>query len=154
MSKFHVRVRTIYLTRAVLGLPATIIHEFAHCIVAFVLFSHIRSFSIIPRFEGNSIIYGHVHYIPKLLVFCIPISLAPLIINPAVAWLIYLYPTNYILLDMLRWYLILIILFGSVPSTTDIKYALRGLFSLSGIIVFFTVLLLYVNELPPFKYTI
>ena len=134
MDLFYVKARNIYYIRALLGLPATIVHELAHWLVAFILFSRMDRFSIMPRFEGKDIIYGQVIYAPKLKVFCIPISLAPILINPAVAWLIYTIQINSILLELIRWYLIIIILFGSVPSTTDFKMAIRGLFTFSGFV--------------------
>lgn len=134
MSLLYVKARNIYYIRALLGLPATIVHELAHWLVAFVLFSRMDSISIMPRFEGNEIIYGQVVYAPKLKVFCIPISLAPMLINPVVAWILYSIQIHSILFELIRWYLIVIILFGSVPSTTDFKMAIRGLFSSSAFI--------------------
>lgn len=134
MDLFHVKARNIYYIRALLGLPATIVHELAHWIVAFLLFSRMDSFTIMPRFEGRDIIYGQVIYAPKLQVFSIPISLAPILINPAVAWLLYTIQIDSILLEIIRWYLIVIILFGSIPSTTDFKMAIRGMFTFSGFI--------------------
>lgn len=134
MNLLYVKARNIYYIRALLGLPATIVHELAHWVVAFLLFSRIDSISVMPRIEGREIIYGQVIYSPKLRVFSIPISLAPLLINPAVAWFLFTIQIESILLDILRWYLIIIILFGSIPSTTDFKMAIRGLFTFSGFI--------------------
>jgi len=146
MSLFYVNARNIYYIRALFGLPATIVHELAHWVVAFCLFSRMDSFSILPRFEGNQIIYGQVVYAPTFSVFCVPISLAPLIINPAVAWFIYTIQTGYFLLEPLRWYLIIIITFGAIPSTADFKTALRGLFSWSGLFCVFAAFFMYYTD--------
>ncbi len=54
MDLFYVKARNIYYIRALLGLPATIVHELAHWLVALILFSRMDSFSIMPRFEGKA----------------------------------------------------------------------------------------------------
>lgn len=148
--------------KSLLFLPGTMMHEFMHYIIAVLTFSKIINFSVIPKIEWENkepirIIYGCVEYIPKLKVFHIPINLAPLLLLPISWYMLYAFGFintlydfiniyfNYKPLFTIKGFLIFILvvemLWGSRPSSQDLKNVLTGFFSIS---FFFIVLLLII----------
>ena len=99
----------------ILVLPGTIIHELSHFIVAALLLSKDISFSIWPRFHNNQVIYGSVSFIPRLQVFLIPISLAPLMLNIVTAW----YISNLNVILPIKVYLLIAVIGAAIPSSKD-----------------------------------
>lgn len=121
-------------------LPSTFLHELAHFIIALLTFSDVKGFSLIPRIENKRIVLGRVSVSPRYKVALTFVGFAPLL-NAVIAFAIYYYDVivvNRIFTFILQFYLLL----GSIPSWQDIKVAIEGLFSISGIILIFSILII------------
>ena len=140
--------------RSIIGFPATFMHEFMHALVAIIFFSKIKEINLIPKIEFSGsfyhITYGYVKTIPRLIVFNIPISLAPFlnlilffIILVKIGVIEYsieeflIIKLNYSKLFALDWfeiYLLIELFLAGFPSREDFFIAFKSLFSLSSII--------------------
>lgn len=68
--------------------PGTFLHELAHYGFALLLAGNPGTFSIIPSFEGGSMVsYGHITFVPTWW-NAATVCLAPLLVAPASAWLV------------------------------------------------------------------
>jgi len=142
------------ILKIILYFPGTFAHELAHWACA-LIFGSAKGFNIIPRREGDNLIFGSVSAAVRYKVFWIFIGAAPLV------WWVVLYmllkyyhiihavieaPKVYITLsferfispslgDLLFLWLITQLLWAGRLSMQDIKTCLAGLFSLSGAIL-------------------
>ena len=133
-------------------LPATTMHELMHFLIAILTLSKITSFNLIPKIKWDDnnpaeIIYGSVGYVPKLKMLHIPISLAPLLLIPLSWFMLYYFHIINILVDFSHLYVnystilsikgiialfaVIEMLWGSIPSTQDLKNVKDGILSLS-----------------------
>ncbi|MGO9014529.1 MAG: hypothetical protein ACLQF0_06070 [Dissulfurispiraceae bacterium] len=142
------------ILKIILYFPGTFAHELAHWACA-LIFGSAKGFNIIPRREGDNLIFGSVSAAVRYKVFWIFIGAAPLV------WWVILYmllkyyriihavieaPKVYItlsferfvspsLVDLLFLWLVTQLFWAGRLSMQDIKTCLAGLFSLSGAIL-------------------
>jgi len=150
----RLRFRAAFWGRALLLLPATLLHELSHLIVAILTGSRVHGLSLWPKIEWRdgtpvSLEYGHVRYVPRLAAAHIFVGLSPLLLFPLSAWLLhcagmYLWPLP-VRLDEVAFHhprdwicatLALYALIGAVPSKPDVANAVKGLVSPSGLLLF------------------
>lgn len=126
---------------SILRLPATILHELTHLVMAILTFSSITGFSLIPKIQKNRVVLGNVSVIPKFRGALILIGLSPLILL-IIAFFIYKYQII-IWNDWITYLILLYLVIGGIPSTQDLKSVSDGLFSISGImlLIFITILI-------------
>lgn len=108
-------------------LPSTILHELAHYLVALVLGAKPSGFSLMPKKMGtNTWQLGAVHFIPGTLSSGI-IALAPFwVLFPCSYWILKLRePSTDLSLEITAGLVGAIMLWGSIPSSTDLEIALK-----------------------------
>lgn len=139
------------ILKIILYFPGTFAHELAHWACS-LIFGSAKGFSIIPRREGDNLVFGSVSAAVRYKVFLIFIGAAPLV------WWVVLYmllkyydiihaafeaPKVYItlsferlvppsLVNLLFLWLITQLFWAGRLSMQDLKTCLAGLFSLSG----------------------
>lgn len=117
----------------IMFLTGTFFHEMAHFLVGLVTFSMPYKFSIIPKKseDGNGYILGHVKFLNSNWYNIAITSLAPVLLMP-LAYFVYDYYFFYFefnLLNFIIWiFLIVSLLFSSIPSSVDIKNIFSGNF--------------------------
>ncbi len=140
--------------KIILYFPGTFAHEFAHWVCA-LLFGSTKGFNIIPRRDGDRLIFGSVRAAVRYKVFWIFIGAAPLVWWVALYMLLKYYlimhsvieaPKVSIVLslqrlpfpsvvDLLFLWLSTQLFWAGRLSMQDIKMCLAGLFSVSGAIL-------------------
>jgi hypothetical protein len=111
-----------------LVLPATLLHEGSHWLVASVSGARPSRFSVWPRREAGRIVLGEVaiarpNWLTRGLV-----GLAPLLLLPIALLVMQHAPRPASpALHALQVYLLASLLYGAIPSWSDLKLALRGL---------------------------
>lgn len=144
----------------VLYLPGTFLHELSHAFVTILVGGKLSKFTIFPRIEEKKIVYGSVSSLVDYHFKFILIGLAPLVWWGLLIYLIlhtnfYLKLTSLntfsfeIFLDLLKilffsifsWetFLFVQLFWAGTLSKQDIKVALGGLFSISGLIFSFII---------------
>ncbi|WP_457641807.1 hypothetical protein [Persephonella sp.] len=115
--------------------PATFLHELSHILIAFLTFSRVYGISLIPKIEKNRIVLGNVKVVPVFKGVLIFIGLAPL----GLLYIAYFILSNRIIIinEWFTYILVFYLILGSKPSKQDLKSALNGLFSISGVIMLF-----------------
>jgi hypothetical protein len=157
MNKFLLFLQISFDT--IINFPATFFHEISHAFVSIVTFAKIYEINIIPKVEFHndysySIVYGYVSSAPRIKAFQILSSLAPFLL----LFIVYLMLNYYSILEIstmknhivfnfdykklfdLHWftqYILFELFIGGFPSSTDYKVALKGVFSISFLVVFF-----------------
>jgi len=126
---------------AVIVLPGTMLHEISHYLMAVICMSKITKFTVWPKLNGNSIIYGAVHHYTYFKLLLIPISLAPMFLNGFVALIVSQLTINY----MVKIYLLSVILGAALPSSADIKGMFKGMMSI-GFFLSLSIAWLYKEE--------
>lgn len=134
--------RNIY-TAWLFYLLGTFLHEMAHFMVSLLTYGKPESFSIIPKREGNSYIFGSVtstnlKWYNKFLVSLAPLLILPLVYVFDMYYFSYFEDTFYT--QLLYIFLIVVLIDNSIPSSTDFKIAFSGysyVFWLSLIFVLF-----------------
>lgn len=113
-------------TVAVISLPGTLMHEALHGLVGWLLFAKPRSFSIVPKRQGNTWILGSVGFGNLNIWNAAPVAFAPLLML-GIGWLLYehwMLPT-FLKANYLIWvasgYAVACSLFSCLPSSTDMK---------------------------------
>ncbi len=112
-------------TRIAVCLPATILHELAHWLVAFVLGGNPGLPSLWPRREGRMWVLGSVsfhatHWTAGW------VALAPFwILVPVAHWALFLHSAPGLLEQVATGALAGFALWGCIPSSTDFEVALR-----------------------------
>ena len=111
---------------AMISLPGTVMHEALHGVVGLVLFAKPKSFSILPRRQGNTWVLGSVGFTNLNIWNAAPVAFAPLLML-GIGWLLYvnwMLPT-FMMANYLIWvasgYVTACALFSCIPSSTDIK---------------------------------
>lgn len=114
----------------IVKLPATFLHELSHLLLALMTFQKVTSASIIPRRlpGGGGWLLGSVHFIPSTAIWPALVALAPMLYWTFAVYFMFQFPT----ISTIP--LVLLLLEAGVPSSQDIKLALK--YPL-GIIVFF-----------------
>jgi hypothetical protein len=132
--------------KIILLLPGTILHEFLHFIIGFVLNGKPTGFSLIPKRTKSGYILGSVSFKNITFYNAFPIAIAPVFSLIPAFYLFYLIQTQIdIQVKLLYCYLIWTFLKSSLPSTQDIKVMFMYPFGLAlylGVIylVFFRLL--------------
>ncbi len=142
------------ILKIILYFPGTFAHELAHWACA-LLFGSAKGFNMVPRREGDNLIFGSVSSSVRYKAFWIFIGAAPLIWWAVLYMLLKYYlimhavieaPKVYIslsfhrlaspsLVDLLFLWLITQLLWAGRLSMQDIKMCLAGLFSVSGAVL-------------------
>jgi hypothetical protein len=142
------------ILKIILYFPGTFAHEFSHWAFA-LLFGSTKGFNIMPRRDGDNLIFGSVSAAVRYKVFWIFIGAAPLLWWVALYMLLKYYltmhaviqaPKVYIALsfqrlaspspvDLLFLWLMIQLLWAGRLSLQDIKMCLAGLFSVSGAVL-------------------
>lgn len=73
---------------AVISLPGTFMHEALHGLVGLVLFAKPRSFSIVPKRQGDTWMLGSVGFTNLNIWNAAPVAFAPLLMV-GIGWLLY-----------------------------------------------------------------
>lgn len=109
-----------------LALPGIFVHEFAHWLIAFLLFASPSSFVLFPiRESPNAWVLGSVRFETHWWSAGF-VALAPGYLVPAAAWLITLYVTNLNLTgQILGGYAVVTLLWSAFPSGQDWRIAIR-----------------------------
>ena len=109
---------------ALLALPGTVAHEFAHFLVALVLGASPSFPSLLPERSERGWRLGSVAFRAGLL-RSVPIVLAPLALLPiALAWAVVFLPTATWPMRLLHLWLIAALAYASLPSRADLRIAL------------------------------
>ncbi len=145
------------ILKIILYFPGTFAHEFSHWVCA-LLFGSAKGFNIVPRREGDNLIFGSVSAAVRYKVFWIFIGAAPLVWWVALYRLLKYYlvmhavietPKVYITLsferlasaspvDLFFLWLATQLFWAGRLSMQDIKMCMAGLFSVSGAILIVT----------------
>ena len=116
---------------ALLALPGTVAHEFAHFLVALVLGASPSFPSLLPQRSERGWRLGSVSFRAGLL-RSVPIVLAPLALLPiALACAVVFLPTAPWPLRLLHLWLVAALAYASLPSRADLRIALPA-FALAG----------------------
>lgn len=139
--------------KAVLFLPGTFLHEFAHYLSAVIL-GQATGFSVMPRIERERIVFGSVTSRTRFRVFSSIIAVSPLVWWGVLAAVanhfgalefrsgmprLHLDPfrtklLNFSTSDLFSSWLLLQIAWAGILSETDFRNFLKGLLSASGVI--------------------
>lgn len=144
--------------RAVSYLPGTFIHELAHYLAAAV-FARPTGFRITPRIEGDAVVFGSVSCEARRKVALFFVGVAPLVWWYVLyMWLVHMgvvctgaggvHIDCRLFLSKLKSHLVLVwliaqLLWAGKLSLDDLKAAVRGLFSFSGLAMIVSVAALY-----------
>jgi len=153
----------IYYIDIFVELPGTIVHETSHLIMSIILLSKVKAFSIIPHRDGDNITYGYVEQIPKLKISNFFIGFAPSFLNLSLLYLFLIYfkiDINFSFIDyksiniynIITIYITGVILSSSILSKQDLKVAINGLFSISGIFLIFIIIYLWKFHIEKFYF--
>ena len=106
------------MIKNILLFPGVLFHELSHYVMCLILGVPVRKFNI-----SIKDISGFVeHVVPKSIIKSILISIAPGILAIFTAYfLLQYYPASFYL-DILRYYLIFIFLYTSLPSKEDTRF--------------------------------
>lgn len=111
-----------------LVLPATLLHEGSHWLVAWVSGARPSRFSVWPRREGRRIVLGEVAIARPTWLTRGLVGLAPLLLLPIAAYvLLHLRAPTEPAMHALQVYLLASLVYGAIPSLSDLKLAVRGL---------------------------
>jgi hypothetical protein len=110
--------------------PGTVLHEFAHFIVAVVLLLKVRKVSLFPEWQHHYIKLGSVTYEKADFIRGILVGIAPIFAGIAFFWMIaffQVFSTNNIGINILMGYIIFTIsstMFSSKQDLVDLVYVL------------------------------
>ena len=152
LAAVHGRIGTAGpLWQILYALPATLLHELSHLLVAFVTGGHPTGFSIIPtpRFttltDGSvrrSWVLGSVTIRNAGIIASLPTGLAPLLLIP-IAWFLYHHWFAWFPADLYHTLFLYLTVYlctaGAIPSTQDLRVAFS---SLTGVAIYGTLLAL------------
>lgn len=111
-----------------LVLPATLLHEGSHWIVAWLSGARPARFRVWPRREGRRIVLGEVAIANGSWLTRGLVGLAPLLLLPLAALgFLHAPPAATPAMQALQVYLLASLLYGALPSSSDLRLALRGL---------------------------
>ena len=148
------------IIQALSYLPGTFIHELSHYVAA-VLFARPTRFHLIPRIEGGSVVFGSVSCEARHRVAFFFVAMAPLVWWYVLyRWLVYIGVVAIaagsktihfdfsLLVTTLKSHLIWIwlmvqLLWAGRLSMTDLRVAVRGILSFSGLAMIALVAVLY-----------
>lgn len=107
-------------------LPATLVHELAHWLVAFLLGARPSFPSVVPRKEDNgSWSLGSVKFRPGMLTAGV-VALAPLLLlAPLAIWGLWFLAPGSVGTELARGLVFGFVAWGSIPSSTDWEISLR-----------------------------
>jgi hypothetical protein len=150
-------MRIRFILKFIFFFPGTFLHELAHYAAALVL-GKAEGFSVWPRVEGNSFVFGSVKSRTRYKVLSSFIAIAPLL-----WWVVLFFILRYLrvigagngmpeinfgmtvdkinyfsLSDAFLLWLFVQILWAGRPSLQDIKNFFRGLLSISGFLLLLT----------------
>lgn len=80
IGKFSLRKINSFWLHSLINLPATIAHEAAHLVMALITLAKPVSFSIIPRRDGNTWVFGSVQCARLTQFNAFPVAMAPLLL--------------------------------------------------------------------------
>lgn len=134
-------------------LTGTFFHEIAHLVVGFLTFSIPYRFSILPKKsdDGDGYIMGYVKFLNSKWYNIGIVSLAPILLIP-IAFFVYKYFFIYFdfnVKNFFIWvYIIVSLIFSSIPSSVDIGNIFQGNFlaNLFGLILAFSIVLFIYYE--------
>lgn len=114
----------VFTVVAIIYLPGTILHEYAHYLAAVILFLEVKDISIIPSWKDHSLKLGHVTYIRKDSIRGILVGIAPFFFGLLVLYGIFyfnLWSYNSVFMKSLCIYLVVIVCSTMFSSKQDLK---------------------------------
>lgn len=129
--------KIIFLLISIFFFPGTVIHELSHFFLAMILFLPVVGLDIFPKFEGQSIKLGSVHYIKKDFLRGFIVGIAPFFGAMLFFWLISYLPTN-----IFSYYLIYVVsstMFSSKKDLEDLMYLIPLILITAGIFYIFNI---------------
>lgn len=145
LRRFIKNEKTVFGIVCTVFFPGTVLHEFAHFLVALVTMHRVRSISVFPVWEKNYIKLGSVVYEKKDIPRSILVGIAPIFFGLALFWFIsafQLFPSYNMVLNLLIGYIIFAVsstMFSSKQDLVDIVYLLPILLVLFFIIYVFNI---------------
>jgi hypothetical protein len=123
--------KIIFLLISIFFFPGTVLHELSHFFLAMILFLPVVGLEIFPKFEGQSIKLGTVHYIKKDFLRGFIVGIAPFFGAMLFFWLISYLPAN-----IFSYYLIFVVsstMFSSKKDIEDLLYLIPLILIIAGI---------------------
>jgi len=120
LNQFIKNKKIIFLLISIFFFPGTVLHELSHFFLAMILFLPVLGLEIFPKFEGQSIKLGAVHYIKKDFLRGFIVGIAPFFGAMLFFWLISYLPAN-----IFSYYLIFVVsstMFSSKKDIEDLLY--------------------------------
>lgn len=120
--------RICFIILSLIYLPGTILHEISHMLGAMILLLKVKSITIFPEFEENSIRLGSVKFEKKDLIRNILVGVSPLFSGLAFFYFIFslhVFPATGLLLNLVFIYLIFVVsstMFSSRQDLVDLVY--------------------------------
>jgi hypothetical protein len=114
----------VFTVLAIIFLPGTVLHEYAHYLTAALLGLEVRGFSIIPSWKDRSLRLGHVIYVRKDRIRGTLVGTAPLFVGLLVLYGIFyvnFLSYNSIFIKSVTIYLIVIVCSTMYSSKQDLK---------------------------------
>ena len=131
--------------------PGTILHEFLHFIIGYILLAKPVSFSLIPHRTENGWVLGSVSFVGLNSLNAIPTAIAP-ILSPILILLTFPSVYNFILngqhpitYSFIYSFFIVSGINECIPSSTDFKLAISKPFGVLLYLLFFIFIFKYVN---------
>jgi hypothetical protein len=122
---------------SIIFFPGTLIHELSHFFLAMILFLPLVGLDIFPKFEGQSIKLGSVHYVKKDFLRGFIVGIAPFFGAILFFWLISHLPMN-----LFSYYLIFVVsstMFSSKKDLEDLLYLIPLTLIIAAIFYVFNV---------------
>ncbi|MCL4374716.1 hypothetical protein M1523_02545 [Patescibacteria group bacterium] len=132
--------KKVFVVVSLLYLPGTILHEFAHFLMATVLMLRVREVRILPEWEKNYIRLGRVLYEKKDFVRGILVGVAPILAGVGFFWwlaLLHLFPLPQWWMTLMMGYVIYTVsstMFSSKQDLIDLIYIVPVVLLVFGII--------------------
>jgi len=139
--------------KSIFLLPGTFLHELMHLVFAMLLGAKVHSFSIFPKLRQSGgeryIELGSVGFSSRIRVLDFLIAFAPLFLwfmlwvilmrfNIVIGTFPHFSLNSSALFSFEHWWVWLVafqLIVGGIPSSVDVKLAIKGFFSFSGLVV-------------------
>jgi hypothetical protein len=133
--------------------PGTLIHELSHFFLAMMLFLPVVGLDIFPKFEGQSIKLGSVHYIKKDFLRGLIVGIAPFF-----GAILFFWAVSHLPMNIFSYYLIFVVsstMFSSKKDLEDLLYLIPLILIIGVVFYIFNISpTLFFNQLTVNKFFI